>query len=199
MKINILLTLVSLGASLVSGCSSEALTANDRKQNVLQQLRVTDAKMPPGETNATQVDGVLLKALDAATVDSLRQPVIASSELWELLHVPTGSASDPKFGPCRLFVHWLEDQPTPDAVEIKYRTNSPTILPIDGLELNGERMAAKHSVLFGAHYSWASIVDFEAAFGPVAGTNDLQVRLRRDSQPVTDWSSVYCYTLDVGR
>jgi hypothetical protein len=98
-----------------------------------------------------------------------------------------------------LIVHWLEEQPTPDAVEIKYRSNSPTVLPIDGRQLNGDRMTAKHSVLFGAHYGWPSIADFEAAFGPVNGTNDLQIRLRRGSEAVTDWTPVYCYRVDLMR
>ena len=168
---------------LCCSCAGRKGAVEARRQKAIEDIQQyhLSSKNPV----VAKSSGTVLFALQSASIVTLKKPTVAYAVLVE--------DRNKSF---RLHVFWIEDHPSVDAVEFKYRKNlTPTVLPIPAMDLRYNESQSKRTVEFSTGYEWRAASGFAASVGQL-NPRELEVRLFRKKNPVTPWIRVDFYEVD---
>lgn len=164
-----------LAIALLLGCGAGGASNENRHQSAIRyhEERLASIRNP---IQAKWYKDILSR-LRATKPGTISKPQVASATLLKR-----------KDGTYGLFVFWLEDHPTVDAVELEIKGDgTPLTLPIPEQELKQNESAAKDTIVFGCEYHWDEMSPIQKKLESMTNAPGLRVRLLQTNRPLTEW------------
>ncbi len=164
----------------LSSCSSN--TAFNARRDFAIQLNQESLNSSKNTVRLKWSKDVLL-ALDSTDVKNVTNPKLASAIF--------AKGENGSYG---LFVFWIQNVPTIDAVELQFDDKTDSIvIPIPELELKQNQSTAKQTIVFDCELQWESTSALWKNLELLNDSKKIKIRLISSNKPVTDWFSVDFY------
>ena len=170
-----------LGLGLASGCLASEKSFEAKREFAIKfnRERLASTKNEVQRKWITDI----LSSLTETNYNSISRPIIASAIL-----------AKGKNGNYGLFVFWIEDYPSVDAVEFRFSSRvPPETIPIPEVILKQNLAAGKDTVVFGSEFQWKATSELWNILDSMTSAKDLEIRLMQAKAPVSRWFPVTVY------
>jgi hypothetical protein len=181
MKITTTFIVEIVSLSVLFGCSPAGRSFEDRRDFSIQSAKdglITFTNVIPAKYNKDNLSALM----------SIGNGIVKTPHVSSAILLRRSSAA------YNLYVFWIENYPSVNAVELKLNNQTrPIVMPAGESQTKLNEKDAETSIVFSKEQTWDQTSELWKDLEEIRSTNELMVRLLRAGNPVTDWHAVDFY------